>query len=120
MFIIPGLILGTYLSAVTMRMTRTMMLEVLRQDYVRTAWAKGLRERVVVVRHAIKNALIPVITLIGLQLPILVGGAVIIETLFNLPGLGSLFVQSLSLTVTIRWSRASTCSLPPSSCSTTC
>ena len=96
MFIIPGLILGTYLSAVTMRMTRTMMLEVLRQDYVRTAWAKGLRERVVVVRHAIKNALIPVITLIGLQLPILVGGAVIIETLFNLPGLGSLFVQSLS------------------------
>ena len=96
MFIIPGLILGTYLSAVTMRMTRTMMLEVLRQGYVRTAWAKGLRERVVVVRHAIKNALIPVITLIGLQLPILVGGAVIIETLFNLPGLGSLFVQSLS------------------------
>ena len=96
MFIIPGLILGTYLSAVTMRMTRTMMLEVLRQDYVRTAWAKGLRERVVVVRHAIKNALIPVITLIGLQLPILVGGAVIIETLFSLPGLGSLFVQSLS------------------------
>ena len=96
MFIIPGLILGTYLSAVTMRMTRTMMLEVLRQDYVPTAWAKGLRERVVVVRHAIKNALIPVITLIGLQLPILVGGAVIIETLFNLPGLGSLFVQSLS------------------------
>ena len=96
MFIIPGLILGTYLSAVTMRMTRTMMLEVLRQDYVRTAWAKGLRERVVVVRHAIKNALIPVITFIGLQLPILVGGAVIIETLFNLPGLGSLFVQSLS------------------------
>ena len=80
MFIIPGLILGTYLSAVTMRMTRTMMLEVLRQDYVRTAWAKGLRERVVVVRHAIKNALIPVITLIGLQLPILVGGSVIIET----------------------------------------
>ena len=73
-----------------------MMLEVLRQDYVRTAWAKGLRERLVVVRHAMKNALIPVVTLIGLQLPILVGGSVIIETLFNLPGLGSLFVQSLS------------------------
>ena len=76
-------------------MTRTMMLEVLRQDYVRTAWAKGLRERVVVVRHAIKNALIPVVTLIGLQLPILVGGSVIIETLFNLPGLGSFLIQAL-------------------------
>ncbi len=96
-FLIPGLILGTGLSAATMRMTRTMMLEVLRQDYVRTAWAKGLRERLVVVRHAMKNALIPVVTLIGLQLPILVGGSVIIETLFNLPGLGSLFVQSLSI-----------------------
>ena len=96
MFLIPGLIMGTGLSAATMRMTRTMMLEVLRQDYVRTAWAKGLRERLVVVRHAMKNALIPVITLIGLQLPILVGGSVIIETLFNLPGLGSLLVQALS------------------------
>ena len=96
MFLIPGLILGTGLSAATMRMTRTMMLEVLRQDDVRTAWAKGLRERLVVVRHAMKNALIPVVTLIGLQLPILVGGSVIIETLFNLPGLGSLLVQSLS------------------------
>ena len=96
MFIIPGLILGTGLSAATMRMMRTMMLEVLRQDYVRTAWAKGLRERVVVVRHVLKNALIPVITLIGLQLPILVGGSVIIETLFNLPGLGSLLVGSLA------------------------
>ena len=95
-FIIPGLILGTGLSAATMRMTRTMMLEVLRQDYVRTAWAKGLRERLVVVRHAMKNALIPVVTLIGLQMPILVGGSVIIETLFNLPGLGSLFVTSLA------------------------
>ena len=73
-----------------------MMLEVLRQDYIRTAWAKGLRERIVVVRHAIKNALIPVVTLIGLQLPILVGGSVIIETLFNLPGLGSLLIQALS------------------------
>ncbi len=96
-FLIPGLILGTYLSAATMRMARTMMLEVLRQDYVRTAWAKGLRERMVVVRHAIKNALIPVVTLIGLQLPILVGGSVIIETLFNLPGLGSQLIQSLSI-----------------------
>ncbi len=74
-FLIPSLILGTYLSAATMRITRTMMLEVLRQDYIRTAWSKGLKERIVVIRHAIKNALIPVVTLIGLQLPILVGGA---------------------------------------------
>ena len=84
-FIVPSLILGTYFAAATMRMTRTMMLEVLRQDYVRTAWSKGLRERVVVVRHAIKNALIPVITLAGLQLPILIGGSVIMENIFNLP-----------------------------------
>ena len=81
MFLIPSLILGTYLAGATMRMTRTMMLEVLRQDYIRTAWSKGLKERVVVVRHAVKNVLIPVVTLIGLQLPILVGGAVIIENI---------------------------------------
>ena len=86
-FVIPGLILGTYYSAATMRMTRTMMLEVLRQDYIRTAWSNGLRERVVIIRHTIKNALIPVITLIGLQLPVLVGGAVIMENIFNLPGI---------------------------------
>ena len=95
-FLIPSLILGTASSAATMRMTRTMMLEVLRQDYIRTAWSKGLRERIVVIRHAIKNALIPVITLIGLQLPILVGGAVIMENIFNLPGLGRLLVNALN------------------------
>ena len=95
MFVIPSLILGTYLSAATMRMTRTMMLEVLRQDYIRTAWSKGLKERVVIVRHAIKNALIPVLTLIGLQMPILVGGSVIMENIFNLPGLGRLMVAAL-------------------------
>ena len=95
-FIIPSLILGTASAAATMRMTRTMMLEVLRQDYIRTAWSKGLKERVVVVRHAIKNALIPVVTLVGLQLPILVGGAVIMENIFNLPGLGRLMVDALS------------------------
>jgi peptide/nickel transport system permease protein len=93
--IIPSLILGTAMSAATMRMTRTMMLEVLRQDYIRTAWSKGLKERIVVIRHAIKNALIPVVTLIGLQLPILVGGAVIMENIFNLPGLGRLMVNAL-------------------------
>ena len=96
MFLIPSLILGTYLAAATMRMTRTMMLEVLRQDYIRTAWSKGLKERVVVVRHAVKNVLIPVVTLIGLQLPILVGGAVIIENIFNLPGLGRLMLVALN------------------------
>ena len=94
-FIIPSLILGTAASATTMRMTRTMMLEVLRQDYIRTAWAKGLRERVVVIRHAIKNALIPVVTLIGMQLPLLIGGSVIMENIFNLPGLGRLMVIAL-------------------------
>ena len=96
MFLIPSLILGTYLSASTMRMTRTMMLEVLRQDYIRTAWAKGLLERSVILRHAVKNAIIPVVTLVGMQLPILVGGAVIIENIFNLPGLGRLMLDALS------------------------
>ena len=94
-FIIPSLILGTASAAATMRMTRTMMLEVLRQDYIRTAWSKGLKERAVVVRHAVKNALIPVVSLVGLQLPILVGGSVIMENIFNLPGLGRLLVQAL-------------------------
>ena len=95
-FIIPSLILGTAMSAATMRMTRTMMLEVLRQDYIRTAWSKGLKERVVIIRHAIKNALIPVVTLVGMQLPILVGGSVIMENIFNLPGLGRLFLHALN------------------------
>ena len=94
--IIPSLILGTAMSAATMRMTRTTMLEVLRQDYVRTAWSKGLKERVVVMRHAIKNALIPVVTLVGIQLPLLVGGSVIMENIFNLPGLGRLMVTALN------------------------
>ena len=96
MFFIPSLILGTAGAASTMRMTRTMMLEVLRQDYIRTAWSKGLKERVVVLRHAIKNALIPVVTMIGMDLPMLVGGAVIIENIFNLPGLGQLAVTALT------------------------
>ena len=91
----PSLILGTASAAATMRMMRTMMLEVLRQDYIRTAWSKGLKERIVVIRHAIKNALIPVVSLIGLQLPILIGGAVIMEDIFNLPGLGRLMLDAL-------------------------
>ncbi len=89
-FIFPAVSLGAFSSAVIMRMTRSTMLEVLRQDYVRTAWAKGLRERVVIWRHALKNALIPVVTIAGLQFNTLLGGTVIIESLFGLPGVGSL------------------------------
>ena len=96
MFLIPSLILGTASAAAIMRLTRTMMLEVLRQDYIRTAWSKGLRERVVIIRHTIKNALIPVVTLIGLQVPILVGGSVIMENIFNLPGVGRLILIALN------------------------
>ena len=95
--IIPGVILGTALSAGTMRMTRTMMLEVLRQDYIRTARSKGLKDRAVIMRHAVKNALIPIVSLIGLQLPILVGGSVIMENIFNLPGLGRLMLSALEV-----------------------
>ena len=94
-FIIPAVILGTSMSAMTMRMTRTMMLEVLRQDYIRTAWSKGLKERVVVTRHALKNALIPVVTIVGASLPIMIGGAVIMENIFALPGMGRLMINSL-------------------------
>ena len=94
MFIIPAVVMGMAMGGMTMRMTRTMMLEVLRQDYIRTAWAKGLRERVVVIRHALKNALIPVITVIGFQLPVMIGGTVIIEQIFCLPGMGRLIVEA--------------------------
>ena len=94
--IIPSLILGTAGAAGTMRMTRTMMLEVLRQDYIRTAWSKGLRERAVITRHALKNASIPVVTVIGMELPMLVGGSVIMENIFNLPGMGRLLLTALA------------------------
>ena len=87
--------MGMVMSGTTMRMSRTMMLEVLRQDYVKTAWAKGLKERSVVLRHAMKNAMIPVITIIGLQVPVLIGGSVIMERIFNLPGIGRLLVDAL-------------------------
>jgi len=95
-FIIPGTLMGLAMSATTMRMLRTTMLEVLRQDYVRTAWSKGLRERVVVVRHAVRNALIPVITIITGQIPVMIGGAVIMEQIFALPGMGRLFLDSIN------------------------
>ena len=94
--LVPAMVLGMSMSGVTMRMSRTMMLDVLRQDYVRTAWSKGLRERLVVFRHALKNALIPVITYIGLMIPILIGGQVVIEKIFALPGMGMLAVDALS------------------------
>ena len=92
----PALIIGVRLSSITMRMLRSTMLEVLRQDYVRTAWAKGLRERSVIVRHVLKNAFIPVITVVGSQLGFLFGGVVIIETIFNLPGLGRSLIQAIN------------------------
>ena len=94
-FIIPAVIMGMVMSGTTMRMSRTMMLEVLRQDYIKTAWSKGLKEKRVVIRHAMKNAMIPVITIIGLQVPVLIGGSVIMERIFNLPGIGRLLIDAL-------------------------
>ena len=94
MFIIPSIVVGMEMMGTTMRMTRTMMLEVLREEYIRTAWAKGLRERVVVIRHALRNALIPIVSLIGLRLPVLIGGVVIIEQIFCLPGIGRLGIDA--------------------------
>ena len=93
-FAVPSIILGMAMSGVIMRMMRTMMLEVLRQDYIRTAWSKGLPERVVIMRHAMKNALLPTVTLLGLTLPVLVGGTVVIEQIFNLPGMGRFLISS--------------------------
>jgi peptide/nickel transport system permease protein len=95
-FAVPAVVLGMLMSGATMRMTRSMVLEVLRQDYIRTAWAKGLRERSVIVRHTLKNALIPVITQIGLQIPVLVAGTIVIEQIFALPGMGRLFIEALN------------------------
>lgn len=91
----PMLILGYRLSCTTARMLRSTMLEVLRQDYIRTAWAKGLRERVVITQHAVRNALIPVVTIIGGQVPLILGGTVILETIFGLPGMGRLTFTSV-------------------------
>lgn len=93
--IIPAVILGLGLSGTLMRLTRAQMLEVLRQDFVRTAAAKGLAERAVVVRHALKNAFIPVLTLLGLQVSILVGGTVVLESVFVLPGMGRYLLEAV-------------------------
>ena len=94
-FVLPAIILGTASAAAIMRLTRGMLLEVLRQDYVRTAWAKGLRERVVVLKHGVKNAVIPVVTVLGLQVAQIAGGAVIIETIFGIPGMGQFLVEAI-------------------------
>jgi peptide/nickel transport system permease protein len=93
--IIPAIILGIALSGTVMRLTRGQMLEVLRQDYVRTAAAKGLNEWAIVVRHVLRNAFIPVLTLLGLEVAIVVGGAVVIESVFALPGIGRYLLEGI-------------------------
>jgi peptide/nickel transport system permease protein len=94
-FIAPATILGVASAAGIMRLTRGMLLEVLRQDYVRTAWSKGLRGRVVVLKHALKNALIPVVTVLGVQVAGIAGGTVIIEWIFGIPGMGQFLVDAI-------------------------
>jgi peptide/nickel transport system permease protein len=95
-FVLPATILGMGLAGSTMRMTRTMLLEVLRQDYIRTAWSKGLKEMIVVKRHALKNAFVPILTIIGNQLPVLIGGSAILEQIFGLPGMGRYLITALN------------------------
>ncbi|HKX05126.1 MAG TPA: ABC transporter permease [Methylomirabilota bacterium] len=92
----PVLTVGYRYAAVTTRMTRSTVLEVLREDYIRTAWAKGLRERVVVIRHALKNAMLPVITLVGTEFAFLIGGLVVTETVFTLNGVGRFVVDAVA------------------------
>ncbi|MDP2674878.1 MAG: ABC transporter permease [Dehalococcoidia bacterium] len=94
-FLFPSLVLALAIAAAIMRLTRSSLLEVLRNDYIRTAWSKGLRERTVVMRHALKNALIPVLTIVGLQVGNLIGGAVIIESVFNLNGVGKYVLEAI-------------------------
>lgn len=94
-FLLPAMALGFHMSATSMRMTRSAMLEVLRQDYIRTAWSKGLRERAVIYHHALKNAMIPVITIMGNQFGFLLGGTVVMETIFSLPGMGRLTLDAI-------------------------
>jgi len=95
-FVLPATILGIASAAAIMRLTRAQLLEVLRQDYVRTAWAKGLGERVVVLKHSLKNALIPVVTVLGLQIAQITGGSVIIETIFSIPGTGQFLLDAIT------------------------
>lgn len=93
--IMPVVCLSVFPIASMARQTRSSMLEVMCQDYIRTAWSKGLKERVVISRHALKNGIIPIITLSGMSVPMIVGGAVIVETVFNIPGMGRLAVTSV-------------------------
>jgi peptide/nickel transport system permease protein len=94
--LLPAAILGIASSAALMRLTRGMLLEVLRQDYVRTAWAKGLAEKGVVLKHGLRNAIIPVVTLLGTQLPQIIGGTVVIETVFGLPGMSRFLFDAIN------------------------
>ena len=93
---VPVLINSVGRAAVIMRMTRAMVLEVLRQDYVRTAWSKGLTQRTILSRHVLKNAMIPTVTMVGIQVPGLIGGSVIIESIFGLPGMGRLLLEVIT------------------------
>ena len=93
---VPAIVLGIALSGITMRMMRTTALEVLKQDYIRTAWAKGLNEFTVVTRHMMKNALLPVVTIVGLQAPLVLGGAVVVEQIFVVPGMGQLLIEAVT------------------------
>lgn len=93
--IFPSLVLGYYFAAIVSRMTRSAVLEVLRQEYIRTAWAKGLRTGVVLSRHALRNAILPVVTIAGIQFGTLLGGTVVMETIFVLPGIGSHLIDSI-------------------------
>ncbi|MEE8347836.1 MAG: ABC transporter permease, partial [Dehalococcoidia bacterium] len=94
-FFFPALVLSLGIAAAIMRLTRSSLLEVMRNDYIRTAWSKGLRERTVVIRHALKNALIPVTTIVGLQVGTLIGGAVLVESVFNLNGVGKYVLEAI-------------------------
>jgi peptide/nickel transport system permease protein len=95
-FLAPAAALGWALSASVMRITRSEMLEVLSQDYVRTAWAKGLQQRSVLLGHCLRNALIPIVTIIGIQLGFLLGGTVAVETVYGLPGVGTLLLNGIN------------------------
>ena len=95
-FALPAAILGSHLGAPVMRLTRAMLLEAFRQDYVRTAWAKGLEARRVILKHALRNAVIPTVTIIGVQVSQAFAGSVVLETLFGLPGMGSLLVEAVA------------------------
>ena len=93
---LPAFVLGTGMAGAVMRMTRSSILEILRQDFIRTVRAKGVRERVVIFNHAFKNALIPILTIIGMQIGVLLGGTVIIEQIFSLPGLGQMVLTGIN------------------------